>query len=106
MIAALASGGSELAVMRIVARIGSDPPQRWDRLNDRFVRIRRALLPALRANLPGVGDEELLFRARCVAGLLNWLALAPIGGELRRIPAKEIEELLTPVVAGAFRGSP
>src|SRR3954469_19867511 len=40
MIGALAGGGRDLAVMRIVARAGIDPPQGWDRFDARFDRIR------------------------------------------------------------------
>src|SRR6516164_5934648 len=40
MVHALATGGRELAVMRIVARAGIDPPQGWDRFDARFARIR------------------------------------------------------------------
>ena len=105
MMNALAVGGREMAVMRIVARVGADPPQRWDRLSGRFDRVRTAVLPVLRANLPGVKDQELIFRTRCVAGLLNWLVLAPVGSELRNKPAKQVERLLVPVVAGAFRAT-
>src|ERR1700747_904673 len=36
MIRALATGGSDLAVIRIVARAGIDPPRGWDRLVGRF----------------------------------------------------------------------
>jgi AcrR family transcriptional regulator len=105
MISALAAGGGDLALMRIVARIGADPPQGWDRLSERFDRIRAEVLPLLKANLPGVQDQELIFRTRCVAGLLNWLVLAPVGAELRNKPAKQVERLLVPVLAGAFRGT-
>ena len=105
MIRALAAGGRDLAVMRIVARVGADPPQGWARLSERFDRIRAEVLPALKANLPGVEDQELIFRTRCVAGLLNWLVLAPVGAELRSESANEIERLLVPVLVGAFRGT-
>src|SRR6185312_1983359 len=40
MIRAMAAGGRDLAVMRIVARGGIDPPQGWERLSGRFERIR------------------------------------------------------------------
>lgn len=58
----------------------------------------------LAPNLPGVDDEELISRTRCAAGLLNWLALAPIGTELAALSAEQIERQLVPVVAGTFRG--
>ncbi|MBS2548017.1 TetR/AcrR family transcriptional regulator [Catenulispora sp. NL8] len=106
MVHALAAGGQELVVMRTVARIGIDPPRGWDRLAGKFEQTRRDTLRALRANLPGVGEPEAVFRTRAAAGLLNWLALAPIGAELAAGPAEEIERLVVPVVAGAFRGLP
>ncbi|MFK0282851.1 TetR/AcrR family transcriptional regulator [Streptomyces sp. NPDC090499] len=104
MMRALAAGGPELAMMRTVARVGIDPPEGWERLHGKFDHSRREVLRVLTANLPGVGEEELIFRTRCAAGLLNWLALAPIGVELAAMPAERIERQLVPVVAGAFRG--
>ncbi len=74
MIHHLAAGGRELAVLRIVARAAIDPPQGWDRFDARFDRIRAAVQPVLKANIPGVDERELILRERCVAGTLNWLA--------------------------------
>jgi AcrR family transcriptional regulator len=105
MMRALASGGRDLDVMRIVARAGIDPPAGWARLGPRFDAIRADVLPVLRANLPGVKDQELIFRTRCAAGLLNWLVLAPVGAELRNKTLKQIEQLVVPVLAGAFRST-
>src|SRR5580704_14666198 len=48
MLRGLAVGGRELAVMRIVARAGIDPPQGWDRLASRFDRIRADVLVVLK----------------------------------------------------------
>ncbi|MFE2566587.1 TetR/AcrR family transcriptional regulator [Streptomyces mirabilis] len=104
MVRALAAGGQDLAVMRTVARVGIDPPRGWERLNGKFDQSRREALRVLTANLPGVDEQELIFRTRCAAGLLNWLALAPIGAELAAMSAEQIERQLVPVVAGAFRG--
>jgi AcrR family transcriptional regulator len=104
MTRALASGGRELDVMRIVARAGVDPPEGWD-FDASFDRIRTDVLRVLKANLPGVRDQELIFRTRCVAGLLNWVALAPVGAELRNKSETQIERRLVPVLAGAFRGT-
>ncbi|MFF3661843.1 TetR/AcrR family transcriptional regulator [Streptomyces olivochromogenes] len=104
MVRALAAGGQDLAVMRTVARVGIDPPEGWERLNGKFDQSRREALRVLTANLPGVDEQELIFRTRCAAGLLNWLALAPIGTELAAMSAEQIERQLVPVVAGAFRG--
>ncbi|MFJ6080642.1 TetR/AcrR family transcriptional regulator [Streptomyces sp. NPDC092369] len=104
MMRALAAGGEDLAVMRTVARVGIEPPQGWERLNEKFDLSRRKVLRVLTPNIPGVGQEELIFRTRCAAGLLNWLALAPIGSELATLSAERIERQLVPVVAGAFGG--
>ncbi|MEY9967862.1 AcrR family transcriptional regulator [Streptacidiphilus sp. MAP12-16] len=106
MMRALAAGGQDLAVIRTVARVGIDPPEGWDRLAAKFQQSRRDVVRQLSANLPGVGEQELDFRIRCAAGLLNWLALAPIGAELAAEPPEQIERWLVPVLAGAFRGSP
>lgn len=106
MMRALAAGGRDLAVMRTVARVGIDPPEGWERLSGKFDQSRRDAIRVLGAELPYVEDQELVFRTRCAAGLLNWLALAPIGTELAAMPAEHIERWLVPVVAGAFRGGP
>jgi AcrR family transcriptional regulator len=106
MIGALAAGGPDLAVMRTVARAGIDPPHGWDRLDGKFDQSRRIALRVLTANLPGVPEEELIFRIRCAAGMLNWLALAPIGTELAAQPEAQVTHLVVPVLAGAFHGSP
>src|SRR3954467_8427858 len=105
MISALTKGGRDRAVIRIVARAGIDPPEGWDRFDARFDQVRADALQVLKANLPGVRAPELIFRTRCVAGMLNWLALAPVGDELSDKSEKQAERLLVPIVAGAFRGT-
>ena len=105
MISAITKGGRDRAVIRIVARAGLDPPEGWNRFDARFDQIRADVLQVLKANLPGVRDPELMFRTRCAAGMLNWLALAPVGDELSDKSEKQAERLLVPVVAGAFRGT-
>jgi AcrR family transcriptional regulator len=105
MIRAMAVGGRDFAVMRIVARVGIDPPQGWDRLGARFDRIRADVVRVLKANVRGIKDQELILRTRCVAGMLNWLVLAPVGTELRNKSEKQVERLLVPVMAGAFGGT-
>jgi AcrR family transcriptional regulator len=105
MVRALALGGRDLAVMRIVARAGIDPPQGWDRFDARFDRVRADALRVLKARVRDVKDRELILRTRCVAGMLNWLALTPVGAELRNKTEKQLERLLVPVIAGAFRGT-
>ena len=105
MMAALAVGGRDLDVIRIVARAGIDPPKGWDRFDASFGRIRAGVLRVLKANVPGVKTQELIFRTRCAAGVLNWLVLAPVGAELRNRPEKQLERLLVPILAGTFRGT-
>ena len=105
MMRALAVGGRDLDVMRIVARAGIDPPRGWGRFDASFDRIRADVVRVLKANVPGVKDPELLFRTRCAAGLLNWLVLAPVGAELRNKSERQIERWLVPVLAGIFSGA-
>lgn len=102
---ALAAGGRELDVMRIVARSGIDPPQAWDRFGPTFERIRVDVRKALKPNIPGVGDRELEFRIRAGVGMLNWLVLAPVGVELRGQSEKQIARRVVPILAGALRGT-
>ena len=104
MMRALAVGGRDLDVIRIVARAGIDPPKGWARFDASFDRIRAGVLRVLKANVPGVKTQDLIFRTRCAAGLLNWLVLAPVGDELRNRSEKQIERVLVPLLAGAFRG--
>lgn len=106
MVDALATGGHDLAVMRTVARFGADPPEGWDRLDAKFDATRADAVRVLKAHLPGLEEQELAFRLRLAAGLVNWLALAPIGAELAGTPAEQVERRLLPVLAGAFRGEP
>jgi AcrR family transcriptional regulator len=105
MIGALTKGGRDRAAIRIVARAAIDPPEGWDRFDARFDEIRAEVLQVLKTHLPAVRAPELIFRTRCAAGLLNWLALAPVGGELRGKSEKQAERLLVPIVAGALRGT-
>jgi AcrR family transcriptional regulator len=105
MMRAIAIGGRDLAVMQIVARAGIDPPEGWDRFDRRFERIRTDVLRVLKATVPGVKNRELIFRTRCVAGLMNWLVLAPVGTELRGKSQKQLERQLVPLLAGTFRGT-
>jgi hypothetical protein len=105
MIHALATGGRDLAMVRIAARAGMDPPHAWQRSDARFDRVRADALRVLKAHVREGKDRELILRARCVAGTLNWLVLAPVAAELRDKTEKQLERLLVPIVAGAFRGT-
>jgi AcrR family transcriptional regulator len=105
MISALTKGGRDRAAIRIVARAAIDPPQGWGRFDATFDQIRADVVRVLRVRLSGVKTRELIFRIRCAAGMLNWLALAPIGAELGDKSEKQAQRLLVPIVAGAFRGT-
>jgi AcrR family transcriptional regulator len=105
MISALTTGGRDRAAIRIVARAAIEPPEGWDRFDARFDQIRADVVRVLKAKLSGVKTRELIFRIRCAAGMLNWLALAPIGTELGDMSEKQAERLLVPIVAGAFRAT-
>lgn len=105
MMHALTSGGRDLAVMRIVARAGIDPPEGWNRFDAQFTRIRADVVRVLKAHLRGVKAGELHLRVRCVAGMLNWVALAPVGAEFQHKSENQLARLLVPVIAGAFRGT-
>jgi AcrR family transcriptional regulator len=105
MISALTKGGRDRAAIRIVARAAIDPPEGWDRFDARFDQIRADVVRVLKARQSGVKPRELIFRIRCTAGMLNWLALAPVGAELSGKSEKQAERLLVPIVAGAFRGT-
>src|SRR3954452_2591954 len=61
MISALTKGGRDRAAIRIVARAAIDPPERWDRFDDRFDQIRADVVRLLRAKLAGVKAQELIF---------------------------------------------
>jgi AcrR family transcriptional regulator len=105
MISALTKGGRDRGAIRIVARAAIDPPAGWDRFDARFDQIRADVVRVLKAKLSGVKTRELIFRIRCAAGMLNWLALAPVGAEVSDMSEKQAERLLVPILAGAFRGT-
>ncbi|MDD9380988.1 hypothetical protein M8Z33_30945 [Streptomyces sp. ZAF1911] len=95
-------------MIRTVARVGIDPPEGGQRLAGKFEPARRQAVRVLAANLPEADEadeQELVFRVRCAAGMLNWLALAPIGAELAAEPAERVKRMLIPVVAGALQGA-
>ena len=105
MTAAMVAGGRDLAVMRIVARSSIDPPAGWERFDESFDRIRADVLRVLKRHVPRVKDQELIFRIRSAAGLLNWLVLAPVGAELRERTERQIERVVVRMLAGTFRGA-
>jgi AcrR family transcriptional regulator len=105
MISALTKGGRDRAAIRIVARAAIDPPGGWERFDARFDQIRADVVRVLKVQLSGVKTRELIFRIRCAAGMLNWLALAPVGAEVSDMSERQAQRLLVPIVAGAFRGT-
>ena len=78
MIRALASGGRDLAVMRLVARAAIDGPEGWSRFGAKFDQIDAECVRVLKAHFPRSKAAELVLRTRLVAGMLNWLVLAPV----------------------------
>jgi AcrR family transcriptional regulator len=104
MTRAMAAGGRELAVMRIVARSAIEPPPGWARFDASFERIRAQVFRVLKTNLREAQERDLIFRIRSVAGLMNWLVIAPVGAELLGKSEKQIEALLVPTLVGTFRG--
>ena len=78
MIRALAAGGRDLDVMRIVARAGIDPPAAWDRFDASFQRTRADVVRALKANLPDLKRDELIFRTRAAAHTRPCLSMAKL----------------------------
>ena len=82
MIRALAAGGRDLEVIRIVARAGIDPPQ--DGIGSKPGSSDSAgALGVFKANVRGVREPELIFRTRCVSRDVELAVLAPLGGDLR-----------------------
>lgn len=107
MVAAIARGGRDLATIQTVARVGTNPPPGWQRLDVKFELAREAAMRVLRTSLPEVPEAELIFRLRCCAGMLNWLVLSPLGAEFEdgpNGPNGSIARLLHPVLEGALRG--
>src|SRR6185295_4524750 len=93
MIRALASGGRDLAVMRLVARAGIDPPGGWRRFDSVFVQIRADCVRVLKTNMPNAKARDLALRTRMVAGMLNWMVLSPLGTDLREKSRRQLERL-------------
>jgi AcrR family transcriptional regulator len=101
---ALALGGRELAMMRVVARARIVPAPPRDHCDPSVDDVNAGVVRVLEANLPAVKGEDLILRARCVAGLLHWIAIAPADELLGAQFEAEIERQLLSVTIGAFRG--
>jgi AcrR family transcriptional regulator len=111
VIDALAGGGEDLALFRIIVRATIDPPHGCrERLAGQLDRRRSQLLDAVRVAQPTAGEDELMFRVDALIGLLDWLvltALAPGAPSRLDAPrtAPELERLLVPMLEGALTGS-
>lgn len=106
MIAMLAGpSSSERAYVRVLARFTTDPPaalQAW--ADDVTARAHHALIPRLRDVLPGLTDDTLRFRVICAGGVLVLLSAVALQPHIAGRTPQELEDLLTPVVAGALAG--
>ena len=90
----------------VLARVAADPPaelQEWAELAT--ARAHQALVGRLRAVLPELSDDELVFRVKCVGGILVLLSNVALQAELGGRSPEEMERRLVPVVAGALAGA-
>lgn len=91
--------------VRVLARVTSDPPDGLEEWAATATgRAHAALIPRLRAVMPGVDDDELLFRVKCVGGILVLLSMTALEPELHGKSPDEVERMLVPVIAGTFLG--
>ena len=102
---AVANGGRDLAVFRIIVRATIDPPLGCrERLSGKVARRRTQLAAALRPALPELDDAELAFRSECVIGLLDRLILGAGEALVEGKTRDELEQLLVPMLVGALTG--
>jgi AcrR family transcriptional regulator len=103
VVSALSGPAESLSLLRIVARVMSDPPPGMrESISATYERCYDVLLPLLRRAIPGVDDDELRFRAESVSSIVHRIAFDGMGLELRS--EAEVERLLVPVIAGALAG--
>ena len=89
--------------VRVLARVTSDPPEGLeDWARTATDRAHDALVARLRPVLPGVSDDDLLFRVKCVGGILVVLSAAALEPDLRGRTPESVERKLVPVIAGAL----
>ncbi|MDX6333780.1 MAG: hypothetical protein QOG05_1120 [Streptosporangiaceae bacterium] len=92
--------------VRVLARVASDPPdglEAW--AASVTARAHQVLIARLRGVLPDVPEDELLFRVKCVGGILVLLSVPDLEPELQGKSPEEVERMLVPVIAGALAGS-
>lgn len=104
MVEALAGPSSKgRPYVRVLARVTSDPPEGLeDWAQAATARAHDALVARLRPVLPGVPDEDLLFRVKCVGGILVVLSAAALEPDLQGRSPEAVERKLVPVIAGAL----
>lgn len=89
----------------VLARVAADPPAELrDWAETATARAHRALIGRLRAVLPELSDDELLFRVKCVGGILVLLSNVALQAELGGRSPQEMERRIVPVVAGTLAG--
>lgn len=100
------SSGQRLAFLRITARAGSHPSEELcDWLSEIRSNYQCQIVARLRCALPHIPEDELRFRVRCAAGILDTLSSTNMQTELQDKDADELERLLVPVISGAL-GNP
>ncbi|CAA9437822.1 MAG: hypothetical protein AVDCRST_MAG03-3744 [uncultured Rubrobacteraceae bacterium] len=89
--------------VRVLARVTSDPPaglEGW--AETATARAHDALVARLRPVLDDVPDDDLLFRVKCVGGILVVLSAAALEPDLQGRTPEAVERKLVPVIAGAL----
>ena len=95
--------GKGRGYVRVLARAVTDsPPGRQDWVDTAVGRAHGALVARLRTALPGVPDEELLFRVKCVGGILVVLSTVALAPDLQGKSVADVERILAPVIAGTL----
>lgn len=95
-----------LAFLRITARAESHPPEELSEwLSDIRARYLCQLCGRLSHALPEVPRDDLRFRVRCAAGILDTLSTANMQPDLEGKSTEELERLLVPVIAGTLSGA-
>lgn len=104
MVEALAGPSSKgRPYVRVLARVTSDPPEGLEGWAETATaRAHEALIARLRPVLPGVSDDDLLFRVKCVGGILVVLSATALEPDLQGRPPEAVERKLVPVIAGAL----
>ncbi len=93
------------AYVRVLARAASDPPRGLQAWADTVTaRAHETLVDRLRVLMPELTDDQLLFRVKCVGGILVLLSSTALEPDVAGRSVDELERMLVPVVAGALAG--